>query len=57
MILPETKKIAIEAARGLEWYRLADEVIGMESFGASAPAKELFKKFGFTAEAIVQRIK
>ena len=56
MILPKTKKIAIEAARGLEWYRLADEVIGMESFGASAPAKELFKKFGFTAEAIVQRI-
>ena len=57
MILPETKKVAIEAARGLEWYRLADEVIGMESFGASAPAKELFKKFGFTAEVIVQRIK
>jgi len=57
MILPETKKVAIEAARGLEWYRLADEVIGMDTFGASAPAKELFKKFGFTAESISQRVK
>ena len=56
MILPETKKVAIEAARGLEWYRLADEVIGMDTFGASAPAKELFEKFGFTVDAIVEKI-
>ena len=56
IIPPETKKVAIEAARGLEWYRLADEVIGMDTFGASAPAKELFEKFGFTAEAIVEKI-
>ncbi|WP_457749066.1 transketolase [Sulfurimonas sp.] len=57
MILPDTKKIAIEAARGLEWYRLADEVIGMDTFGASAPAKELFEKFGFTVESILEKIK
>jgi len=52
-----TKTVAIEAARGMEWYRLADEVIGMDTFGASAPAGQLFEKFGFTAEAIVERIK
>jgi transketolase len=56
IIKPESKKVAIEAARGLEWYRFADEVIGMESFGASAPAKELFVKFGFTAEQIANKI-
>jgi len=56
LLHPQTKKIAIEAARGMEWYRLADEVIGMESFGASAPAGELFKKFGFDAEAILAKI-
>lgn len=57
IIKPATKKIAIEAARGLEWYKLADRVIGMDSFGASAPADELFEKFGFTVENILQKIK
>ena len=56
IIKPNTKKIAIEAARGLEWYRFADIVIGMDSFGASAPAKDLFEKFGFDAKAIVEKI-
>ncbi len=56
IIKPNTKKIAIEAARGLEWYRFADVVIGMDSFGASAPAKDLFEKFGFDAKAIVEKI-
>jgi len=57
IIKPETKKVAIEAARGLEWYKLADRIIGMDSFGASAPAEELFDKFGFTVENILQKIK
>jgi transketolase len=57
IIDPKTKKVAIEAARGLEWYRLADEVIGMDSFGASAPASQLFKKFGFTVESVMEKIK
>ncbi|MEN4052628.1 MULTISPECIES: transketolase [Sulfurimonas] len=56
IIKAETKKVAIEAARGLEWYRFADEVIGMDTFGASAPAAQLFEKFGFTAEKIAQKI-
>lgn len=56
MIKPATKKIAIEAARGLEWYRFADEVIGMDSFGASAPAGQLFEKFGFSVERVLSRL-
>jgi transketolase len=50
-----TKTIAIEAARGLEWYKLADEVIGMDSFGASAPAGQLFEKFGFSVDSILEK--
>lgn len=56
IINPSTKKIAIEAARGLEWYRFADAVVAMDGFGASAPADKLFEKFGFTAEAITAKI-
>jgi len=52
-----TKVIAIEAARGLEWYKFADEVIGMDSFGASGNANDLFKHFGFTIDALKQKIK
>ena len=56
IIKPDTKKIAIEASRGLEWYKLADEVIGMDTFGASAPAEKLFAKFGFSVESILEKI-
>jgi len=52
-----TKTVAIEAARGLEWYRLADTVIAMDTFGASAPAGQLFEKFGFTVDSILEKIK
>ena len=56
IILPDTKKVAIEAARGMEWYRFADEVICMDTFGASAPAGQLFEKFGFTADKIAAKL-
>ncbi len=56
VIKPGTKTVAIEAARGMEWYKLADELINMDSFGASAPAGELFEKFGFSADTIVSKI-
>jgi transketolase len=49
-------KIAIEAAVRWGWDAVigADgEFIGMHGFGASAPAKDLFKHFGITAEAVV----
>ncbi|MCK9473623.1 transketolase [Sulfurimonas sp.] len=56
IIKQDTKKVAIEAARGLEWYRFADEVIGMDTFGASAPADKLFAKFGFSVDGIMAKI-
>jgi transketolase len=52
----DSLKVAVEMARGLEWYKFADEVIGMDSFGASAPAEKLFEKFGFTVNQVVSKI-
>jgi len=51
---PNTKVMAVEAATATEYYRYADKVVGMEGFGASAPADQLFEKFGFTAENITK---
>ncbi len=48
VIDPNTKVLAVEAARALEYYKFANDILGMESFGASAPANKLFEKFGFT---------
>jgi len=52
-----TARVAVEQAAALGWERYAGpngRVIGMRSFGASAPIKDLQKHFGFTAEAITQ---
>ncbi|PIQ42904.1 MAG: transketolase [Gammaproteobacteria bacterium CG11_big_fil_rev_8_21_14_0_20_46_22] len=54
-----TKRVAVEAASPETWYRfvgLNGCVIGMESFGFSAPAEQLFETFGFTVENIVEKI-
>lgn len=55
-----TLRVSIEAATTYGWERyvgLNGLMIGMEGFGASAPAAELFKQFGFTVENIVHKIK
>jgi transketolase len=52
----ETFVVAVEAASAMEYYKFADEVIGMTSFGESGPAKELFEKFGFTAEQVASKV-
>lgn len=45
--------LAIEASRGLEWYAVADEVIGMQSFGASGKGEALFNRFNFNIDYII----
>ncbi len=55
VIDPNTKVLAVEAARATEYYHYADDVLGMETFGASAPAGQLFEKFGFTIQNITKR--
>lgn len=53
-------RLAVEAASDFGWGRyvgLDGDTVSMEGFGASAPAEILFKKFGFTTENIVKKIK
>ena len=57
-VLPSSvsKRVAVEAGIADYWYKyvgLNGHIIGMTSFGESAPAGDLFKHFGFTAEHIV----
>lgn len=56
VIDPKTKVVAIEASAGIEWYRFADEVIGMKRFGASGPAELLFEKFGLTPDTVTAKV-
>jgi len=54
------KRLAIEAGSSLSMYRytgLKGEVIGIDRFGASAPAKVIFEKFGFTVDNVIKRAK
>ncbi|HPF74809.1 MAG TPA: transketolase C-terminal domain-containing protein, partial [Xanthomonadaceae bacterium] len=61
-VLPAAKRrrIAIEAATADYWRKyvgLDGAVIGMTTFGASAPASDLFKYFGITVEKVVEAAK
>ncbi|MGD9639067.1 MAG: transketolase [Alphaproteobacteria bacterium] len=49
-----TYKVAVEALSTFGWERYADKVVGMNSFGASAPASELYKHFGITPEVVAE---
>ena len=56
----DTVRIAIEAASPLGWERYvgpAGAIVGMQGFGASAPAKDLYAHFGITADAVVAAAK
>ena len=61
MLPPDvTARVSVEQASTFGWERyvgLTGECIGMKTFGASAPLKELQKKFGFTPEQVVEAAK
>lgn len=57
-VLPKgAKKLAIEAGSTFGWQRHADAAVGLDHFGASAPAEVLFEKFGFTVANVVAKAK
>ncbi len=56
-VLPKgVPTVAVEAAVTGGWYKYADAVHGIDHFGESAPAGELFKEFGFTVEEVVKTV-
>ena len=55
-----TARVSVEQASTFGWSQfvgLTGQAIGMKTFGASAPLKELLKKFGFTPDAVVAAAK
>jgi transketolase len=51
-------RVAVEAASPIGWHRWVGDhgdVVAMEGFGASGPAKQLYEHFGFTGEAVAAR--
>jgi len=59
-VLPKavTARVAVEAAVTDGWYKYVGTgaVVGIDHFGESAPASELFKEFGFTVENVVKAV-
>jgi len=59
VLLPDVSaRIAVEAGSPLGWERFTGSqgiIMGINRFGASAPAKDLFRTFGFTVEAVVEK--
>ncbi len=57
-VLPNgVPRIAVEAAHPMSWHRWVGDngaIIGIDHFGASAPASRLFREFGITAEAVAE---
>lgn len=52
-----TARVAVEAGIADYWYKyvgFGGKVVGMTTFGESAPAGELFKQFGFTTENVIK---
>ncbi|AZP41290.1 MULTISPECIES: transketolase [Rahnella] len=59
-VLPKTvtARVAVEAGIADYWYKyvgLNGAIVGMTTFGESAPAEQLFKEFGFTADNVVAK--
>jgi transketolase len=54
-----TRRVAVEAGVRSDWWRyvgLKGQVVGIDHFGASAPAKVLFPEFGFTPEKVIEAV-
>lgn len=61
-VLPSSvrARLAVEAASSMGWHKyigLDGDVISLDRFGGSAPADQLFEKFGFTVENVVEKAK
>jgi transketolase len=60
-VLPPSvaRRVAVEAGASAPWWHyvgLKGQIVGIDHFGASSPAKDLFKAYGFTSERVVEAI-
>jgi transketolase len=60
-VLPRNiRRIAIEAAHPMSWYRWVGDdgaILGIETFGASAPYERLYREYGLTPERLIETVK
>src|SRR6185503_10848863 len=61
-VLPKAhkKRLAVEMASPMGWHKYTTDegdMLGMTTFGESAPAEELYKEFGFTVDNVVKKAK
>jgi transketolase len=60
-VLPNgIRRVAIEAAHPMSWHRWVGDtgtIIGISTFGASAPAPTLYREYGITAAAVVAAVR
>ena len=55
-----TARVAVEAGVSDSWYRFvgpAGRVVGVDDFGASAPAGDVYDEFGVTADAVAEALR
>lgn len=57
-VLPETLKarVVVEAGSPEYWYQFATKVVGIKSYGESAPAKDVYQALGMTVDAVVEAV-
>ena len=61
-VLPDSmdRRVVVEAGASFGWAKYAKdkgEIIAIDTFGASGPAKQLFEKYGFTVDNVVAKAK
>ena len=59
-VLGQAPRVAVEAAAKYGWERyvgIEGKIIGMDGFGASGPAGELYQHFGITVDAVIKAVK
>lgn len=56
VLLPDIPKLAIEAGVTLGWQKYAQDVIGLDRFGESAPGSVVYEKLGFNVNNVMERI-
>ena len=54
LLLPSERRVSVEMLSTFGWNRWAKYNMGIDEFGASAPAKEAIKKFNFTSDRLVE---
>ena len=60
IINPDKPVLVVECSHPNSWYKILnrnDKVIGIETFGESAPGSELLEHFGFTEENVIKTVK